>query len=129
MRRIIENSTIVFCRKNKEKKRNKIFSNVFIFNQTTKFSCISVLTTLLTIINHLFFLFRIYSRILWFIRVTDKTMRIKYINISDFIVHFIRFQSIHDITMRVLRRNEVKEWRNANWIPKGTLPCAIFDHI
>lgn len=64
MRRIIENSTIVFCRKNKEKKRNKIFSNVFIFNQTTKFSCISVLTTLLTIINHLFFLFRIYSRIL-----------------------------------------------------------------
>ena len=36
MRRIIENSTIVFCRKNKEKKRNKIFSNVFIFNQNDK---------------------------------------------------------------------------------------------
>lgn len=35
MRRIIENSTIVFCHKNKKKKNKD--GKIFIFNQTTKF--------------------------------------------------------------------------------------------
>ena len=37
--------------------------------------------------------------------------------------------SLHGITMRVLRGNEVKKRWNANRIPKETLSCAIFHHV